>query len=676
MSHDEGAGDASVFDKELAEALHDLERPSGMKFSPDGSRVVYVAALANGTRKGKNRVQALWLASSAVAGSARQLTSGSYSDSSPAWHPDGNRVFFFSDRSEAGKKFGVWSMRLDGGEPMPVTPTDAEQGVRSWALSPDGRTVAYLSADEKTAEGKEEEAKPTVWGEDWKYARLRLVDVESRETRVLVEGDRHVEDVAWSPDGKQLVFYSTKTTESEECAITGSTLSTVQVESGEVKDLCSYKGTQANYTWAPDGKIYFAGIHPFGSGCGGLCVFSVDPTAAEPAPIKVASGDDDDAVELRRIGDKLLFNRVTRLGNTIGEVGGQDLFTMKESDIDSFDVHFDQSGNATLVTCLSSVNEPEEVYVRSDGKDDIKLSDHGKPLKGREFGSYKVITCKSADGEVELDALYLTPASKSDADGNPKEPLPTVVHIHGGPSDRDGTGFNGSGRYWGTYALAQGYGVLLPQYRGSLGRGEAFGRYSSLGVGKHDYNDVITLTDHAVKLGLADPARLLVGGWSQGGYLTYLSSVRNGLHGLGWRFRAGVAGAGITDWDGLCVTSRSGMRFQAELSGGSPPWLADKNDTTGRQGSALYEMAAAVREGERRGEAVIPPLLILHGATDGQCSTSQAVGFHRGMREHGLFCEFVTYPGEGHFIGPYRFRMDMLERFGRWCHTYIGPGAK
>lgn len=73
---------------------------------------------------------------------------------------------------------------------------------------------------------------------------------------------------------------------------------------------------------------------------------------------------------------------------------------------------------------------------------------------------------------------------------------------------------------------------------------------------------------------------------------------------------------------------------------------------------------------------VIPPLLIVHGANDMQCSVSQAVGFHRGLRAHGLPCEFVRYPGEPHNFVRQKSQMDLLERFARWTYNYIGDGLK
>ncbi|KAJ6782273.1 hypothetical protein PWT90_00596 [Aphanocladium album] len=668
-----------VFDRDLAEKLADLEDPRGIRFSPDGKKIVYALGRHHNVRKGKNFVSSLWLASTADAGSARQLTSGTSADSSPQWHPDGNRILFQSDRSEPGKKQGVWVLRLDGGDPTAITPVDDEQGIECWQLSPDGRTLAYASADEETEEEKkkkDDDPDPDVWGKKWEYARLRLIDLETKESKVIVGGDRHITSLHWSSNGKRIAFRSESNTESEERVITGSKFSVVNVESGVIRDLCTCNIVATDLKWAHDGKIYFICIMPAGKNCGSLSVAAIDPAEESPSVTRAAYGEQDDALGVVISGGKVLVKRVARFTAIVSELGGDDLFTLPDTEIHSWDVFFDnETGKPSLATSTSSLNAPEEAVIFTDGgKSKSQLSYHGKVFKDRAFGKYKILNCQSTDGEVDIDAIYLTPAAHADADGKPTKPLPTMVMIHGGPSDSNGVDFNSSDYFWSTYAIAQGYGVLLPQYRGSFGRGEAFGAYSTKGVGKYDYEDVIALTDYAVKQGFADGARLLVGGWSQGGYLSYLASVRNGLHGLGWRFKAAVAGGGVTDWDSLCYTSVAGAGFQTELAGGTAPWSAERGDTTGRQGSALWEMAHAVAESKRLGDMVIPPMLILHGANDVQCATSQAEGFRRGLRAHGLECEYVKYPGEGHPILRRKFVLDVMERWMRLAFANIGPG--
>ncbi|KAI1056707.1 hypothetical protein LB507_001523 [Fusarium sp. FIESC RH6] len=658
------------FDKAFAETLCDLQVPKSIKFSPNGEKIVYSTSLSGGQRKGKYNVSTLWLATN-EANSSRKLTSGKYNDTDPAWHPSGDSVAFLSDRAKPGESSAIWLLSLEGGDPVPLTKEDNEQSIESFTFSPDGNTIAYVSPDEKEKSEDEEDEKPEVWGEKWDYARLRLVDVssldtgESFNTRVLVGGDRHIGEISWSPDGKSLVFMSTQNPHIEEATLTGTSISTVDATTGDAKRFCTVMNEPYNLIWAPDDKIYFITGTPADKDSGGRAVYTIDPAATSTEFTRVTY-DNDDADDMRIVKDKIFLNQQSRIGSTIGEVGGVDLFT--ETEIWAWDAHIGPKGLPFLAASLSDVNTPYEVFIiGGTERTRFKVSNHGKPVESHSFGLCDRFTCQSSDGEVELDGLYLTPTSKANG-----TPLPTVVLIHGGPRDRNCDGFDTSCFNWAPYLLSKGYGVLLPQYRGGSGRGQDFAMYSVGGQGKYDYEDIIAITDAAIKEGFADLKRLMVGGWSQGGLLTYLCSVRNGDHGLGWRFNAAIAGAGVVDIESLAITADLGSTYEVELAGGHTIWTLPRDDTRNRQGSAIWEVSAAVERSRREGKPVIPPMLILHGEKDERCPFSQAEGFRRALRHYDLNYEFVKYPGEGHGIEKQGYWIDMLERVGRWCDFYIG----
>ena len=83
-----------------------------------------------------------------------------------------------------------------------------------------------------------------------------------------------------------------------------------------------------------------------------------------------------------------------------------------------------------------------------------------------------------------------------------------------------------------------------------MGRGHAFAAAAHAGMGTVDWSDCESMLDEAIKLGLADPKRLGIGGWSQGGFMTAwgVTATKN-------RFRAGVMGAGVSDWGQLAAES-------------------------------------------------------------------------------------------------------------------------
>lgn len=673
---DKSGTETSNFDKVLAESLCNLETPQKIRFSPNGERVLYSTTLCGSQRKGKASISTLWLASTDTAGSSRQLTSGLYEDRDPEWHPNGKQISFLSDRAKPDESSALWLLSLEGGDPCPITPVENTQSIDEYAFSPDGKVIAFISADEKSEELKQkeedDETDPMVWGEDWEYARLRLVDVASKKIRTLVSGERHITSVSWSPDGKNILFDSGENPDIEENMLTGTTISTVNVESGEVRDLCKLTNEPWDLTWAPDGKIYLITGTPIDKESGGSALYVIDPTAASPSPVKIAYGVEDDAERLVLVGDRLIVSRQKRFQTVFDEFGKDTLFT-KDTNVDVWDIFFGENGDSPILAGrLSDVNTPNEVYV-TKGDTVTRLSDHGRDFRDTKFGSFTVLTCKSSDGEVELDGVYLAPTSSIGPDGVPKVPLPTFVMIHGGPLDRTCNAFNACDFMWTPYVLSKGYGILLPQYRGGSGRGEKFAMYSIGGQGVYDYADVITITDNAISRGFADGSKLLVGGYSQGGFLSYLCSVRNGLHGHGWRFNAAIAGAGVCDNDSLPLTADLGSTFESEMNNGNVPWTMDPHDTSNRKASAIWEVAGAVREARRLGQFVIPPMLILHGENDKRCPFSQAEGFRRALRAYNLPCEFVRYPRQRHSVEEQKFYLDMMERIGRWCDTYIGP---
>ena len=114
----------------------------------------------------------------------------------------GKRIAFISDRAKQGEKWAIYIQDAeDGTEAEAITPTDNQRAISKFSFSPDGQSIAFLSADEKTTEQKQQEQEDgdmQVWGQDWQYTRLRIVNMFTKQISSL-NVDRNVTGICWSP---------------------------------------------------------------------------------------------------------------------------------------------------------------------------------------------------------------------------------------------------------------------------------------------------------------------------------------------------------------------------------------------------------------------------------------------------------------------------------------------
>ncbi|KAK4501701.1 hypothetical protein PRZ48_007510 [Zasmidium cellare] len=676
------------------DSLCDLEIPSTIKLSPDARQVLYSTNLTWNHRKGKHPVSTLWLAETGRPGSSKQITSGSFKDHSPRWCPDGsNKIAFISDRAEAGKKWAIYLLNLqDGqadGEPYPITDPGNEREISVIEFSPDGSRIAYIAADEKTPEEKAREEAgddPQVWGEQWTFARLRIVDCITKEVRRVTgsfdpkQAERHVKGFSWSPDGKKIAVLNARTPHIEEPWYTGDDISILTLGGQFIEDCCKVPNEVSGLTWAADGNLYFQSGTMERKLCGGNSLWIVPPETDRKDPLKGPAkrqrvngfGEFNDLDSVQKINGDVVLKVQHNLEYQIVLSTGKVLYSAAK-DLQAFDAGYTtDSDEIVLALATSDINTPVEVYTTTaSGGGLVQLSNHGAAFTSTTFGTCTPLSTPSHDDEVTIDSLLLSPTSEP-----PSTPQPTLVLIHGGPSNRHTNAFNAHYYFWTPYLLSLGYTVLVPNYRGSTGKGTTFASYSTRGQGQGDYEDIITSTQNAVEMGYADKNRLIVGGVSQGAFLSYLASVKNGMHGHGWKFQAAIPVSGVCNTDAMALTSDLGGTLEPELCGGRAPWSVDISNTQNRSASALWQFHAASERSKKSGEMFVPPMLILHGEKDPRCPVSQAVGFRRALVSRGLPFEMVVYPRQEHLFEERTFWRDMMGRVDSWVERYIGKGER
>jgi dipeptidyl aminopeptidase/acylaminoacyl peptidase len=227
--------------------------------------------------------------------------------------------------------------------------------------------------------------------------------------------------------------------------------------------------------------------------------------------------------------------------------------------------------------------------------------------------------------------------------------LPLVVEIHGGPT----TATNFHLQYWiygRTLLPARGYAVLSPNYRGSVGYGDKFltdlvGRENDL-----DVKDILAGANALVERGIADPERLGVMGWSNGGYLT------NCIISQTTRFKAASSGAGIVDAV-MEFGSNDEPAYTIAFKKGFPWSNADGY----HRASPTYHL-----------DKVRTPTLIHVGGNDERCPPGQSRLLYRALKEYvKVPTELLVYPGEAHGLMKYKNRKAKMEWDLAWFDRYL-----
>lgn len=161
------------------EELAGAEHIEDLKISKDGANVVYVVRPAH--KLGEHVASALWSAETFREESAQQVTSGTYRDYSPSFHPTSSRVFFLSDREDAGGLSQLFSLSLEKSESsvVRITDLDKEHGVVSYSVSPNGYFVAFIVEVKKPK--KDGKDPIVVWREQEQdaYTTLQLIDLRT-----------------------------------------------------------------------------------------------------------------------------------------------------------------------------------------------------------------------------------------------------------------------------------------------------------------------------------------------------------------------------------------------------------------------------------------------------------------------------------------------------------------
>jgi dipeptidyl aminopeptidase/acylaminoacyl peptidase len=640
-----------------AEAITDARRVGGVSLSPDGALAAYVVLPIS--QREEHPVSAIWLASADAP--ARQLTAGTAEDHAPRWSGDGRTLYFLSDRSKRGTA-QLYAISAAGGEATALT--DWEPGIADYLPLPDGR-IALLAVDPETAEQKERKERrddAEVYGAEWKFQRLRLLDPGTGDiTTVESLPDRHVVEVAAASDGGRLAVIVWPTPELDNVTERGEIV--VIDLAGEIapRTVAALTSGGGDLAWGPGDAtfLYRAQLLPGMQGGQGIFVLDLASGATSIQAHELEACPDCLVTDQSGTPYVLILDHLESWLARLDLPSGKDAKTSEPpklaslaqlahfpGEVDDFSVSADGS---TIAVAGSTPGVLSDLWLGRTGEPLHRVTDTNPDLEAFPFGSQERVSWAAPDG-LEIEGLLILPPGATRADG----PFPLMTLVHGGPYWRYADSLQVGPSRWGQWLATVGYAVLLPNPRGGSGRGHTFADTVAAAVGKEDWLDVLAGVDHAVAEDIADPERLGIGGWSQGGFMTAWAV------GQTTRFKVGLMGAGVSDW-GMMTATGDLPAFERML-GGSASWEGPGP----HQHAALSPISFA--------HQVTTPLLILHGAEDARVPVSQGRFMALALRERGVPCELVVYPREPHGIRERQHQLDLLRRVREWTARWLGPG--
>jgi dipeptidyl aminopeptidase/acylaminoacyl peptidase len=624
---------------------------SGLSVARDGSAVVYVVTTYD--KSADESRDAIWSAEWNGGHGARlvQLQSEDYSPK-PQFTPDGRSVSFLSEGHGDGTT-QLWLVDRHGGAPRRLT--HFAGSIESYAWSPDGRhvvLVADASVDIKTPKPIVIDALHFKQDRDGYLdaaarTHLYLLDVASGTTQPLASDPARTDsDPAYSPDGRQVAFVGQHDDKTSELGVDEIYVVAATPGASARRILTLWSPNHQRLEWTADGT-HIALLRGDEAKFNAYMTDQLAVADVASGQLRVVTGQLDRAV---------MSSCLSADGHDV-DVALEDDGYQYPARVSFADGKMERLAAPTVVeelacaashTAVLATNDHSavEVYALEAGK--LRpLSSHNNALLAQwTLGTVEDIAFKSRDG-TEIHGQVVKPP-----DFVAGRRYPTILWIHGGPNGQDDHSLELEG--YGPPLERQlfathGYLVLAINYRGSTGRGAQFARSIFADWGDKEVADLLAGVDYAVASGLADPARLGVGGWSYGGLLTdYVIASDT-------RFRAAISGAGSGNQLSMFGVDQYVLQYNAEMGA---PWRS-----TDRWLKVSYPFFHA--------ERIRTPTLFLGGTKDFNVPIAGGEQMYEALRTLGVPAQLIVYPGQYHTLTRPSFLVDRSQRYLDWMDRYL-----
>jgi dipeptidyl aminopeptidase/acylaminoacyl peptidase len=649
--------------------------------SPDGQSVAYVVSQID-VKADKNGGSHIWLVSF-DGKTDQQITSSTDSEAAPRWSPDGKYLAFTSSRPGKAPGNQVWLLPRSGGEAMQLT--EIKGRLQGYEWSPDSKRMAMVVGDpdpdaEPPAEGGA--APPAVAGgrggrggggaapkpiviDRYRYKQdgqgyllsgrhnfVYIFDIATRKLdRLTTQKTSDESSPSWSPDGSQIAFSSNHAADPDRepagqifiaASQPGATEKAITPPTGR-------GGRGGRPEWSPDGKwiaLFEGDERKYGAySQEKLAVVPADGSA-EPVLVKASLALDRGVSQPRWSADGKSITVLVTDDRSVYPVrvplsGGAAEPLMAKPIV----VSAPHSAAGCSVVMSGGDSKHNEVYAVNGGALRQLTHQNDALMAEIEWGKTEEVGFKSKDG-TEVHGLLTYPVGYV-----PGTKVPFLLRIHGGPKGQDGHSLSLE-RQW---FAANGYAVLAVNYRGSDGRGSKYQKAIAADWGHYEVEDLEAGVDYVIKMGVADPDRMGVGGWSYGGILTdYMIASDT-------RFKAATSGAGTAFTVSFYGTDQYIVQYDYEIG---PPWNPKSWETYVK---ISYPFLHADR--------IKTPTIFFGGERDFNVPVQGGQQMYQALRSLGIDTRLVIYPNETHGISRPSYVRDRYERYLAWYDKYLKKTA-
>lgn len=594
---------------------------ANLSFSPDGKWVTYTTNISGQFNVWRQPVAR---SNEGLPQMPVQLTSLVDDTARTAvWSPDGARILTTAD-FHGNENFQLYEVPAEHGWLYPLTDNpEARHEISGDPFSPDGRYIAYGSNERNPADFD-----------------IKVRDLKTGETRILLSGDAMYFPAGWSPAGDYLLVVKVNTNTDQDLYL-------LDVQTGNSQHLTPHDGEVKFLPgpWHPGGERFYI-ISDQGREFQGLAEFDIK--AGEMRWLETHAWDVDE-VAVSKDG--------RYLGWLVNEDGYSSLYVRELASGDTRQITSLPTGvyhtlefspdEALLGLYIEQATQPADLYIL-----DLETDEHW-PLTQSFLGGVlademvvpELVRYPTHDGR-EIPAYLYKPKGV-------KGRVPVVLSVHGGPEAQELPRYAYNGFY--QYLLSLGIGILAPNIRGSTGYGKSYQKLIHRDWGGAELKDLEYAAKYLQALNWVDADKVGVYGGSFGGFATLSCVSRLPDY---WAAAVDIVGPA-----NLITFTKSVPPFWRRLM---KVWVGDPEEDA----ELLTERSPLTYVDDIRA-----PLLVIQGANDPRVVKAESDQMVERLEHLGREVEYLVFEDEGHGFTKRSNSLAAYKAAADWLETHLKSAA-